>query len=140
MKIMICGSMTFAKNMIETKQLLEKQGHTVLLPCDAELHAERPTLIDNLDEDAKHLKENDVLRNCFQRVADSEAIIFLNHEKNGMQGYIGTSCLMELGIAYHLGKKLFLLNDIPHSTHARWTHEVRVMEPTILHGDLSLIK
>jgi len=137
---MICGSMTFAKEMVETKSTLEKLGHTVLLPCDAETHVNNPALIDDLAADAQHLKDNDVLRKCFQRVAESEAVLFLNHKKNGISGYIGTSSLMEMGIAYHLGKKLFLLNETPTPKQARWAHEVQVMNPFVLDGKLNLIK
>ena len=97
-------------------------------------------VIEDLDADHKHLKENDILRKCFKLVSEAEGILFLNYEKNGIKGYIGTSSLMEMGIAYHLNKKLFLLNDIPSSKEHRWAHEVNVMAPIILNRDLKKIQ
>ena len=35
MKIMICGSMTFSKEMLKTKEILEEMGHLVKIPTDA---------------------------------------------------------------------------------------------------------
>lgn len=140
MKIMIVGSMTFAKDMMKFKQELEILGHDVMVPCDAEFHVENEEIIDNLEEDYKHLTENDILRKCFNLVAQSDAILVLNKPKYDIPGYIGTSTLMEIGIAYHLGKKIFILHNVPSSKEYRWTHEIRVMQPEIINEDLSLIK
>lgn len=139
MKITICGSMTFAKQMKEVKVKLEQLGHVVTLPCDVETHVEDAALIDDLEADAKHLRENDVLRRCFRLVEESEAVLVLNYDKNGVRGYVGTSSLMEMGLAYHLNKELFLWQEVPHSKHYRWAHEVGVMEPAVLNQDLTKI-
>ena len=137
---MICGSMTFVNEMVKAKEELEDLGHKIFLPCDTDECMKNPNLIDDLNADYKHLTENNILKKCFKLVADSNAILLLNYPKNGTDGYIGTSSLMELGIAYHLGKKLFLLHDIPDPNDARWAHEVRVMRPIILKGDISKIE
>jgi hypothetical protein len=97
MNIMICGSMSFAREMVQAKHELEERGHTVLLPIDIESHVEDPKLIDDLERNHEHVKQNDVLRHCFQNVANSDAILILNKEKNGVKGYIGTSTLMDVG-------------------------------------------
>ena len=39
MKITICGSMTFAKEMLYYKELLEKRGHHCLIPFETERYA-----------------------------------------------------------------------------------------------------
>ena len=39
MKITICGSMAFAKEMLEIKQKLEKQNHVVIVPANTEKYA-----------------------------------------------------------------------------------------------------
>jgi len=36
MKITICGSMSFAKEMLHCKELLEKYGHSCLIPFETE--------------------------------------------------------------------------------------------------------
>ena len=140
MKIMIVGSMTFAKYMVDIKQKLEQLGHVVTMPCDTEFHVENEEIIDNLEEDFKHLTENDILRKCFKLVAQSDAILILNKPKYGVSGYIGTSTLMETGLAYYLGKKIFILHDVPSSEECRWAHEIKVMQPIIINEDLSLVK
>ena len=140
MKIMICGSMTFAKEMMDTKRKLENLGHSVFLPSDIESHLKDPFLTDNLDENYKHTIDKDVLRQCFNLIAQSEAILVLNYAKNGIKGYVGTSSLMEIGLAYYLDKKIFLLNSIPRPKDARWAHEIETIRPVILNRDLKKIK
>lgn len=140
MRIMIIGSMTFAKEMMDVKQKLEDLGYKVDVPVGIEAHLENPNLIDDLDSDLKHSQEKNVLKACFDLIAANDAVLVLNHPKNNIDGYIGTSVLMEIGIAYYLGKKIFILNPIPKSQDARWAHEVMIMHPTVVNGDLSRIK
>lgn len=140
MKIMICGSMTFAKDMISIKQKLGKLGHVVNVSPDTESHIINPGLIDDLASDYKHAQENNILKKCFDLIAKSDAILVLNHDKNGVEGYVGTSSLMEIGLAYYLGKKIFLLNPLPDSSNHRWVHEVEIMQPVIINGEIGRIK
>jgi nucleoside 2-deoxyribosyltransferase len=140
MKIMVCGSMFFAKKMSAIKSKLEKLGYKVVLPCDIDKHLEDSTFSDNLEEDTKYCIEHDVIRKCFKTLAQSDAILILNYPKNGIEWYIGTAGLMEIGIAYHLGKKIFILNQVPSPSKARWAHEVHIMQPVILNNDLTKIK
>jgi len=61
-------------------------------------------------------------------------------KKNGIKGYIGCAALMEIGLAHHLHKKIFLLNELPDYNEHRWVHEVRLMQPVVIDWDLSKIK
>ncbi len=140
MKIMVCGSMFYAKEMNATKSKLKKMGHEVILPCDIDKHLEDPGLSDNLEDDAKYCIENDVMKKCFSMLPKCDAILVLNYPKNGIEGYIGTASLMEIGIAYFLGKKIFILNQVPHPSKARWAHEISIIKPIVLDNDLSKIK
>lgn len=140
MKITICGSMTFAKKMLEVKKKLEKMGHVVNLPPDTHIVHEGKLNHDDLDADFEHCVKNDIMRRQFNFIEKSDAILVLNYDKDGIKGYIGTASLMEIGVAHHLGKKIFLLNSIPHHSEHRWAHEVRIIQPVILEGDLSKIK
>jgi len=49
MKITICGSMAFAKEMIDYKNKLESMGHFVIIPSSTEACIENPEL--NMDID-----------------------------------------------------------------------------------------
>ena len=137
---MICSSMSFASEIVATKKKLEAQGHRVSIPYDTEDVINSPHLAKDLDADLKHCIEKDVMKKCFDLLAQSDAILVLNHEKHGLAGYIGTSVLMEIGLAHYLGKKIFILNPLPDYHKVRWAHEVHIMRPVILKGDLTKIK
>jgi len=79
MKIMICGSMTFAKEMMDTKRKLEALGYVVLAPLDVESHIENPKLVDDLDLNYKHAVEKNIMKKCFDLIAESDAILILNY-------------------------------------------------------------
>ena len=132
--------MTFAKEMMDTKRKFENLGHSVFVPSDIEFHLKDPFLIDNLDENYKHTIDKNVLRRCFNLITKSDAILVLNYPKNKIDGYVGTSTLMEIGLAYYLGKKIFLFNPIPKPKEARWAHELEIIRPVILNRNLKQIK
>jgi hypothetical protein len=78
------------------------------------------------------------MKKFFDEIEASEAVLFLNYDKKWIAGYIGASVLMEIGIAYHLGKKILLVNPIDKS---QWyALEVLLTNPTIINGDLSKIQ
>lgn len=140
MKIMICGSMSFANEMIAAQKELTEMGYEVSVPCDTELHVSNPDFIDNLDADRQHLIENNVIKRCFETLAAADSVVFLNFPKNGVEGYLGTSSLMEMGLAYYLGKKIFLLFPHPKPSEARWAHEVASFQPVILNGNIASLQ
>jgi len=140
MKIMICGSMAFALRMKEVQAELKKLGHTVFLPCDIDTHLSDSGLVEDLDASHKACQTDDTIRKCYDLLAKSDGILVLNLNKNGVEGYIGISTLMEIGLAYCLGKKIFLFNQLPSYHEARWAHEVSIMKPVILDGDFARIK
>lgn len=139
MKIMICGSMAFAKEMMIAKKKLEKLGHFVTIPEDTRSHIDNPGLVDDLDLNYKHARESNVMKKCFDLIAKSDAILVLNYPRSGIKGYIGASSLMEIGLAYHLNKKIFLLHKIPKAQDVRWAHEIEVINPIIINGNLTKI-
>lgn len=139
MKIMISGSMTFSKQMIELKAELDKLGHTALLPIGIEPHLEDASYQDDLERNTSELIQNDIMRKNFNQLSEQEAILVFNKSKNNIDGYMGVSMLMEMAIAYFLGKKIFLWSDIPHFNEHRWAHEVLIMQPTFIKGDLTKI-
>ncbi len=65
----------------------------------------------------------------------SDAILVMNYTKNGKENYIGTNSLMEIGVAFILNKKIFLLNPPPECA----KHELEAIEADVLDGDLSRI-
>ena len=139
MKIAIIGSMKFVEDMVKIKKQLHEMGHDALVPIGTDPFLKDKTLSDNLDEDLEFCITHDIMRKNFQQVADCDAVLVLNYKRNGIEGYIGVSALMEMGVAHYLKKKIFLINHTPDYKDARWAHEVAIMQPTIIKGDLTKI-
>jgi hypothetical protein len=140
MKIYVCGSLTFSKEMEIIGKKLEKLGHKVQIPTDAKLTIDGTHNHDDLEADYRHCLKNDIIRNHFKFAQKCDAILCLNHDKNGIKGYIGAATLMELGIAYHFHRKIFLWQELPSQLEQRWAHEVMVMQPIVINGNLFRIK
>jgi hypothetical protein len=139
MKIMIIGSMKFAGDMMKIKKQLDDLGHNAHTPIGTQSHLQDKKLVDSLDDNLEWCITNDIMRRNFNQVADSDAVLVLNYKRNGIEGYIGISALMEMGVAHYLGKKIFLIEQPPDYKDARWAHEVAIMRPTIIKGDLTKI-
>ncbi len=73
------------------------------------------------------------IRDHFNKVAWSDAILVANHDKKGIMGYVGPNTLMEMGLAFYLNKPIYLLNPIPD---VPWREEILGMKPVVLEGDL----
>jgi len=80
---------------------------------------------------------HDLIRNHFREIEKSEAILVLNYSKGRAKNYIGGNTLMEMGYAFYLNKKIFLLNPIPYQS---YRDEIVAMQPKVLKGDLGKIK
>jgi len=137
MTITICGSMEFHHQMRAVRTALEKQGYTVLVPKDIELMDKHHYVVpDSVEEKITHKIEYDFIREHFRKIEKSDAILVLNYEKNDVPNYIGGNTFLEMGLAFWLGKPIFLLNPIPDM---EYKTEMHAMQPIILNGDLSLI-
>lgn len=135
MKIVICGSMTFAKEVREVGRFLEGKGHQVITPVFVDEWA-NGKLTKRQGED-KHKKEHDLIRNYYRKIKRADAILVLNYSKKGVENYIGGNSFLEMGFAHVLGKKIFLLNPIPKLD--LYFDEIKAMEPVVLNGVLSKI-
>ena len=127
--------MFFHREMAEIKKKLEERGHTVLLP-----HIEYGDFHKLRDADEKKWSDlkPKLMRKHFDRVRNSDAILVLNYDKDAVKNYIGGNSLLELGIAFDLKKKIFLLNPIPKDL--PYTEEIEVIKPIVINGDLSEVK
>jgi len=147
MKIVICGSMAFAKQMKDAKAYLKKQGHTVLLPKLVEKfikikylsqRAKKPNVSKDAREIARMKIEHDLIREHYEKIQGADAILVLNYTRNNVKNYIGGNSFLEMGFAYVLGKKIYVLNPLPKIPF--YSEEIIAMEPIILNGDLEKIK
>jgi len=85
----------------------------------------------------KNKVKNDLIREYYREIGDSDSILVINENINGVKNYIGGNSFLEMGFAHVLNKKIFLLNPIPE---IGYKDEILAMQPIILEGDLSQIK
>ena len=140
MKIMLVGSMAFVRDMVNLQKLLNKFGHKVSMPSGSKPHLKDSSFVDSLEKNLEFCIKENIMKSNFDLVAESDAILVVNKNRNGLDGYIGISALMEMAVAHHLNKKIFLLNKVPHFDKVRWAHEVAIMQTTVINGDLKKIK
>ncbi len=138
MKIFIAGSMSFAKELIEARKILKGLGFEADFAPDTHDCFNNPHL--KLNEDLKHCEETDIIKASMNVQKTCDAILLLNYPKDGVDGYVGANCLIELGLAYYLGQKIFLLYPPPPLEKARYHIEVVHMKPIILNGNIENIK
>lgn len=136
MKIVICGSMTFSQEMIQTAKELEKKGHEVFFSPLAPEFVDGRRIKDCGGEDVASKKEIDALNLFYKEIKKADAILVLNYKKKGIDSYIGANSLIEMAFAHVLGKKIYLLNPIPKID---YSSEIFFMEPIVLNGDLKKI-
>jgi hypothetical protein len=136
MKITISGSLFFAKEIVELQKKLQKLWHTVYIPSDTE------AFLTWAVNDRSHQIElaRKWMFDHYNNVTRSDGILVANFEKKNIKGYIWWAVLVEMGIATYLGKKIFILNDIPDEKEIRYVQEIQLMLPIIINGDLTKIQ
>ena len=74
-------------------------------------------------------------------IKNMDAVLVLNYDKNKdgkiYKNYIGGATFLEMYDAFRLGKKIFLINDIPEGI---LFDEIEGFNPIILKGNIDLIK
>ncbi len=136
MKIVICGSMTFSKEMIDIEKKLLEIGYVVIIPRHTKKYAELELAEEMHAESVKNKVEHDLIRDYFDKIKNSDAVLIVNKDKNKIKNYIGGNSFLEMGFAHILNKKIFLLNGIPEMI---YTDEIKAMQPIVLNGDLTKI-
>lgn len=137
MKIVICGSMSSAAKMVEIKNELEKNGHQVLLPKRTEEYATQKRQMEDNRESTENKIKDDLIRDYYNEIKNSDAILVCNLDKNGKENYIGGNTFLEMGFAHVLDKKIFLLNPIPEIS---YKDEILAMQPVLIKNNLDSIK
>lgn len=153
MKITVCGSIAFYSEMEKIKTALEEKGHEVFIPllsneAPAEMGGGKKIYFGKYIEDnggmdafpPEHeiwdLKEK-AIRDHYDKIEWCDAVLISNHEKRGIEGYIGGNTLIEIGVAFFLKKPIYILNPI--SSELSYKQEIYAMKPILLNGDINLI-
>jgi len=146
MKITICGSTAFIDEMEAMSKQLELLGHEVKMPpvtligFDGKEYHTRDyyKLKKSMPKDNPEFWNNHTqrIKSHFDKVEWAEAVLITNYDKNHISYYIGPNTLMEMGLAFHLNKKIFLLNPVPEIA---WKEEILGMRPVVINNDLALM-
>jgi hypothetical protein len=144
MKITLCGSIAFYEEMLQIKEKLEALGHEIKLPPIQVKDGQGNMIPVKKYYELRKAETNptswiwdrktEAIKEHFGKVEWADAILVTNYAKKGTEGYVGANTLIEVGLAFHLGKRIFLLNQIPEMGCAE---EIRGMKPEIINGDLS---
>lgn len=147
MKITICGSIAFFDEMLQIKKDLENLGHKVQIP-PTQITDNTGKLIsvkeyykirnETTDENSWvwNTKTN-AIRAHFEKIQWSDVILVLNYTKNNIENYVGGNTFLEMGVAFHINKPIYLLNNIPESS---FKEELLGLKPIIINKNLDLIK
>lgn len=153
MKITICGSIGFYPEMEAARDQLLACGHEVKIPelaleVPAQYGGGRKVYFGQFIEQnggvdafpAGHeiwsLKEG-AIRDHYAKIDWCDGVLVVNPEKRGVAGYVGGNTLIEIGVAFYGGKRIFILNDV--SPTLTYKQEILGMKPLVLHGNLSLV-
>lgn len=136
MKIFIICSKAFYNKIPPIKEELEKMGHDIELPNsyytpDAEKNSWAQGSKEHAEFKAKMFRMSE------ERMNNIDAVLTLNFEKNGKKNYIGGATFIELYEAFMKNKKIYLYNDIPEGM---LYDEISGFSPTVINGDLNLVK
>ncbi|MBT4722241.1 hypothetical protein HN958_02740 [Candidatus Falkowbacteria bacterium] len=145
MKITLCLSIKFWQEMLQVQKELESLGYEVLTPPH-EVPNDKGEMIPVEEyyrirkDDSRgneswiwDLKEK-AIRAHFEKVAQSDVILVLNYYKKGIRNYIGANTLLEMGLAFWLKKRIYLLNPIPEELD--YAEEIKGMMPIVINNDL----
>ncbi len=138
--ITICSSVSFYRQAGQIRNQLVEAGYEVLLPDVAE------KMVASGDYEVEHYKtwfanpddyhkKGELMHGHFDKVVKGDVTLVLNYEKHGQANYIGGNVLMEMGIAFHFKKPIFILNGLPQES--PFEEEILGLQTVFLKGDLS---
>ena len=144
MKITICSSAFFTKEVYEMKQRLEEMGYDVFVyPREIEVNGKTVHATDyykmrknNLTDYLLKIKAK-LINNHLEKIKNSDAILVLNLDKDGKEGYIGGNTFLEIAIAYYLNKKIFIWKKP--SKNLPYFEEIMALNPIIINENLEKI-
>lgn len=145
MRIAICSSALFARQSRKIKEKLDKMGFEVFLyPEKVEVGGKAIDVDEyykmrknNLTRELLNVKRR-LIDEHIEKIKRSDAVLVLNLDKDEDRGYVGGNTFLEMGIAYFLGKKVFIWKkpseDLP------YFEELMALDPIFIEEDLEKIE
>lgn len=140
--ITLCSSASFYKDILRIEKELKGLGFKVKVPLTArKMDKSGNFKVENYKTWFKNPKDynrkNFLMKNHFKKIINSDAILVVNNKKKGIGGYVGANGLMEMAIAFHYKKPIYILNNI--KKNFLFAEEILGMFPTFLNGDISKV-
>ena len=145
MKITLCGSTDFVKEINGVEKELKKRGHEVFtLDSIHELNMidvyDSGRIRSNRKKYINNIKPNFMKRH-FDKVKKADAVLIVNVDKHGIRNYIGGNTFAELMFAYYHDKKIFLLNPVPTDEKLSCiVDEIESVQPIVINQNFDLVK
>lgn len=133
MTITLCASLKSFNKVISTGEQLTRKGFRVLYPW-AIAEIKKGKLHPRQIPKFKLNNKSKAIRIHYEKIQKSDAILVINETKNKIRNYVGGNTLMEMGFAYILDKKIYLLNPVPKM---QYSEEIKAMQPIILKGNIN---
>ncbi len=137
-KIFLCASMNFYEELVRIEGELITRGFEVDIPVSSKtMKAKNDFEVSHFkgvftsEQKGKFIKEN------FANIASCDAILVINNQKNGIDGYIGANVLMEIGLAFYLDKKIYIWNQYPNDS--PYKEELLAFNVQVITQDLNKI-
>lgn len=138
-KIALCSSANFYKEVLEIERELKKLGFKTAVPYTAyEMkrtgNFEVASYKTWLKDASAYKRKAFLMRHHFKKIVSSDSVLVVNFKKHDFDGYIGGNVLMEMAIAFHLKKPIFIFNEV--SSALPYYEEILGMKPLFLNGDI----
>lgn len=140
--ITICASAAHYRQVLVIEKELKKLGFAVKIPNTANIMrrtndfdvSHYKTWYKNKED---YIKKTKLIQAHFKKVLTADAILVVNFEKHGLQGYIGGNVLMEMTLAFYFKKPIYIYNDIVEELSIK--EEVYGLQPVFIKQDLQVI-
>jgi len=137
-KIFLAASMNFYEELVKIESNLKTKGFEVEIPVSAKLmKAKNDFVVDHFKGTTTSVQKGVYIKENFNNISLSDAILVINNEKNGIKGYIGPNVLMEIGLAFHLNKNIYIWNQYPEN--APYKDELLALSVKVINQDLEQI-
>lgn len=125
--ITVHASLDFRHKMLAVRDFLEASGFKVILPELRRFQHIR----DELGDDRRFTQiKASLTKQNMENVEKCDCLLILNYSHRGIKNYIGGNSFLEMVVASYLGKRIYLLNDIP--TNMPYTEEIKALRPIVI--------
>lgn len=136
-KVIICGSISVADEILKIKVALEAKGFEVEIPEGVKHLHEWEGAGAAVSEKAERKIKHDLIRGYYEKMKEYDIVLVVNPEKKGIPGYIGGNTLIEMAFAHVLNKPLYVLYQLPDMP---YSSEILAIQPIVLEGDLGRLQ